>query len=87
MEMRSHAWELLKAGPLDVAIRIGKPVPLASFADRKELARHSEAEVRENVVRILRVRPAQEAIAIAKPDPVPSSVRTRAGAQSGQKWT
>ena len=57
MEMRSHAWELLKAGPLDVEIRIGPPVPLASFADRKELARHSEAQVREGVVRILRGRP------------------------------
>ena len=56
MEMRSHAWQLLKSGPLDVRIRIGPPVPLASFADRKDLARHSEAEVREHVVRILRAR-------------------------------
>ncbi len=37
MEMQSHAWQLLKAGPLDVRIRIGPPVPLDSFADRKEL--------------------------------------------------
>ena len=29
MEMRSHAWRLLKAGPLDVRIRVGAPVPLA----------------------------------------------------------
>ena len=56
MEMRSHAWRLLKAGPLDVRIRVGPPVPLASFADRKDLARQSEAEVREHVVRILRAR-------------------------------
>ena len=56
MEMRRHAWALLKAGPLDVEIRVGPPVPLASFADRKELARHSEAQVRDHVVRILRAR-------------------------------
>lgn len=58
MEMASHAWELLKAGPLDVRIRIGPPVPLAKFADRKELARHSEAEVRQAVADLLRGRTA-----------------------------
>lgn len=67
MEMRSHAWRLLKAGPLDVHIRIGQPVPLAEFADRKHLARHSEAEVRENVVRILRGKPAHEPLTISVP--------------------
>jgi lyso-ornithine lipid O-acyltransferase len=86
MEMRSHAWELLKAGPLDVQIRVGLPVPLASFADRKELARHSEAEVREHVIRILRARPAEEAVAIAAPENAPSAVRVRAAAEPGQKW-
>jgi 1-acyl-sn-glycerol-3-phosphate acyltransferase len=54
MEMQSHAWQLLKGGPLDVHIRIGAPVALASFADRKALARHSEDEVRRNVVGLLR---------------------------------
>jgi len=54
MELPPHAWSLLKAGPLDVRIVIGKPVPLDAFADRKELARHSEDEVRANVVRIMR---------------------------------
>ena len=56
MEMASHAWELLKAGPLDVRIRIGEPVPLRDFADRKELARFSEAEIRQTVVDLLRGR-------------------------------
>lgn len=56
MEMASHAWELLKAGPLDVHIRIGPPVPLADFLDRKALARHSEAEVRQAVAGLLRGR-------------------------------
>jgi 1-acyl-sn-glycerol-3-phosphate acyltransferase len=86
MEMRSHAWELLKAGPLDVRIRVGAPVPLTSFADRKELARHSEAQVREHVVRILRGRPAEEAVAIAAPEDAPSAVRARVAAEPRRKW-
>jgi len=67
MEMRSHAWHLLKAGPLDVRIRVGPPVPLASFADRKDLARQSEAEVREHVVRILRGREVHEPLSVVAP--------------------
>jgi hypothetical protein len=86
--MRGHAWTLLKSGPLDVVIKVGDPVPLASFADRKALARHSEAQVRENVVRILRARPSGTAIAVTAPDPVPSPVRVRPrAAEPGQKWT
>lgn len=86
MEMRSHAWQLLKAGPLDVEIRIGAPVALTSFADRKELARHSEAQVREHVVRMLRVRSSDEAVTIAEAEPAPSAIRMRA-AEPRQKWT
>jgi 1-acyl-sn-glycerol-3-phosphate acyltransferase len=87
MEMRGHAWALLKAGPLDVEIRVGPPVPLASFADRKELARHSEAQVRDHVVRILRARRPEEALTTVAPENAPSAVRTRASAEPGQKWT
>ena len=86
MEMRNHAWSLLKAGPLDVQVRVGPPVPLASFAGRKELARHSEAQVREHVVRILRARSAEEALAIVAPEDAPSAVRTRVAADPRQKW-
>jgi lyso-ornithine lipid O-acyltransferase len=68
MDMQSHAWALLKAGPLDVRIKIGEPVPLESFADRKDLARRSEGEVRGQVVRILRARAPDETLAIAAPD-------------------
>jgi 1-acyl-sn-glycerol-3-phosphate acyltransferase len=77
MEMRSHAWRLLKAGPLDVRIRVGPPVPLASFADRKDLARQSEAEVREHVVRILRGRGMHEPLSVVGPaqGPGPRKVR------------
>jgi 1-acyl-sn-glycerol-3-phosphate acyltransferase len=87
MEMRAHAWELLKSGPLDVEIRIGAPVPLTSFSDRKDLARHSEIQVREQVVRSLRARPAEEAVEVAQPDPEAAAVRVRVVAGQGQKWT
>ena len=67
MDMASHAWQLLKVGPLDVSIRIGPPVPLEEFEDRKALARHSEAEVREAVVRILRGRGSAEPLSVEAP--------------------
>ena len=87
MEMRSHAWRLLKAGPLDVHIHIGPPVPLNDFADRKDLARHTEAQVRENVVRILRNRPAHEQLTIAAPAArQPGPVGPRSDKEQAQKW-
>lgn len=47
MDMLSHAWNVLKSGPLDVTIRLGEPVRLASLRDRKALAAFSEAQVRQ----------------------------------------
>ena len=85
MEMQSHAWHLLKSGPLDVRIRIGPQVPLSSFADRKDLARQSEAQVREQVVRILRARPDGEPVEIAAPA-TNAPVRPRPGAGGSGKW-
>jgi hypothetical protein len=67
MEMQSHAWALLKSGPLDVRIRIGEPMPLDSFADRKDLARRTEDDVREQVVKILRNVPQDGRIAVTAP--------------------
>lgn len=46
MDIASHAWELLKRGPLDVHVRIGPPVELEAFKDRKELAQYMQTEVR-----------------------------------------
>ena len=83
MEMTSHAWALLKAGPLDVTIRISPPVSLDAFSDRKELAARSEAEVREHVVRILRDRPAAEPVEVAPPEDRGSSAPPKA---QGAKW-
>lgn len=67
MEMTSHAWQVLKSGPLDVTVRIGLPVSLETFADRKLLARTSEDAIRREVVRILRSRPPGETLEIAAP--------------------
>lgn len=56
MDMASHAWKLLGLGPLDADIRIGPPVPLDDFPDRKALARYAEEKVRNDVVELLRGR-------------------------------
>jgi len=54
MDLASHAWRLLGLGPLDAHIRIGAPVPLDDFADRKALARYAEEKVRNDVAALLR---------------------------------
>jgi 1-acyl-sn-glycerol-3-phosphate acyltransferase len=56
MDVLSHAWNVLKSGPLDVTIRISEPVPLGSIRDRKELAAFSEARVRRDYVEQLTAR-------------------------------
>ncbi len=58
MDLASHAWKLLGLGPIYVNIRIGPPVPLDEFPDRKALARYAEEKVRKDVVELLRGRPA-----------------------------
>jgi 1-acyl-sn-glycerol-3-phosphate acyltransferase len=78
MEMTSHAWELLKSGPLDVRIRIGPAHALDEFADRKALAAMTEAEVREHVTRILRGRADKEVMEVAA---MPEELRTASRAK------
>ncbi|MGI9422283.1 MAG: lysophospholipid acyltransferase family protein [Hyphomicrobiaceae bacterium] len=56
MEMGGHAWQLLKAGPIDVHIKIGAPESFETFANRKELAQITEQRVRDNVATTLRGR-------------------------------
>ena len=56
MEIASHAWKLLKCGPLDVSVHIGEPVKVDAFAGRKELARFAEDQVRQAVADILAPR-------------------------------
>ena len=86
MEMGNHAWELLKAGPLDVRITVGRPVAISAFADRKALARHAEDELRQSVVRMLRGRPSGEIIITTTPAPVVKAQQTTIAKPSG-KWT
>jgi len=57
MDLASHAWRLLGLGPIDAFIRIGPPVPLDEFPDRKALARYAEDKVRKDVVELLRGPP------------------------------
>jgi 1-acyl-sn-glycerol-3-phosphate acyltransferase len=56
MDLASHAWRLLGLGPIDAHIRIGPPVPLDQFPDRKALARYAEDKIRHDVVELLRAR-------------------------------
>ena len=52
--MGANAWEILAGGPLEARIRIGEPVPLADFKDRKDLARRSETAVAASLILSLR---------------------------------
>jgi lyso-ornithine lipid O-acyltransferase len=87
MEMQSHAWQVLKSGPLHVKIRIGPPVPLDTFSDRKELALITEREVRAAVHRLLRGRRADEPLEAVEPAEEHRSKKLPARAGAAQKWT
>ncbi len=56
MALASHVWQLLKRGPLDVHVRLGEPVALRDFSDRKELARFAEDRVRADMAELLNPR-------------------------------
>ncbi|MBY0227401.1 MAG: 1-acyl-sn-glycerol-3-phosphate acyltransferase [Hyphomicrobium sp.] len=84
MEMQSHAWELLKAGPLDVLIRISDPIPLREYRSRKDLAEQTETAVREGVVRTLRGRSQGEPLATVSH--AKGSARVRSPHRESQTW-
>lgn len=86
MEMQSHAWALLGAGPLKVCVHVSKPIALSAFADRKTLAISSERAVRQAVHRILRDHAGEEALAIVEPAEDARKVRP-VQATAGEKWT
>lgn len=65
MQFGRHAWALLRAGPLDVRIRIGEPEPIDRLGDRKRLSQRSEAAVRADVVRGLRGLPPDHPVELA----------------------
>ncbi len=53
MEMLDHAWKLLKAGPIDVHVKIGSPIRWQGAGDRKEIAKLTELQVKRNLGRML----------------------------------
>lgn len=57
MEILTHAWELLKLGPVDVSIRVSEPAPLQRFQGRKQIAAYTEILVRQNFTELLTARP------------------------------
>lgn len=87
MEMQSHAWGVLKSGPLVVTIRVGPPVPLNDFAGRKELALTSERAVRRDVIGVLRGRPGDPDIFPVEPDEERRRQRLPMATQRNEKWT
>jgi lyso-ornithine lipid O-acyltransferase len=87
MEMQSHAWHVLKSGPLKVTIKIGSPVPLESFAGRKDLALTTERSVRKAVHGILRGRPKDEVVIPVEPDAIKRKQTLPAPSATNEKWT
>jgi 1-acyl-sn-glycerol-3-phosphate acyltransferase len=86
MEMTSHAWGVLKSGAITATIKVGPPVLLSDFRDRKDLAMKSERAVRRDVLSILRGR------ADANLEPVEPSREARlakvaAAVRKSEKWT
>jgi 1-acyl-sn-glycerol-3-phosphate acyltransferase len=59
MDMPSHAWGVLKGGPLDVHVRLGEPVSIAEVGDRKSLANHAYERVRYDFSQLLTARSAK----------------------------
>lgn len=87
MEMRSHAWDVLKSGPIDVCIRVGEPMPMQSFGNRKDLALETEGQVRNAVLGILRARPAGEPLQAVMPDARQRRPRAPERGNPRDKWT
>jgi 1-acyl-sn-glycerol-3-phosphate acyltransferase len=70
MDMVSHAWGVLKGGPLDVHVRFGKPVSMAVVGDRKKLAEHAHECVRSDFSRLITGR-SRDVPSVVRPAPVP----------------
>lgn len=50
MELLSHLWQALAAGPIDVVVHFHPPVTVEQLGNRKALTRHCETVVRAGVV-------------------------------------
>ena len=87
MEMQSHAWHILKSGPIGVTIRISEPVELTSFASRKDLALTSEREVRRAVLGLLRGNGPNDHLDPVEPGEEERRQRLPAATSVNEKWT
>lgn len=87
MEMTSHAWGVLKSGPITATIKISPPVPLSEFKDRKDLALKTERAVRSAVLGILRGRPDDPALIPVEPSQQIRRQKLGLPAARSEKWT
>ena len=87
MEMTSHAWGLLKSGPVTATIRVGPPVPLHDYADRKDLALRTERRIRKDVLAILRGLPPDADIVPVEPDEAKRREALAIARPRSDKWT
>ncbi|MFT3732800.1 MAG: lysophospholipid acyltransferase family protein [Hyphomicrobium sp.] len=87
MELTSHAWGVLKLGPITATIKISPPVPLSAFKDRKDLALKTERTVRAAVLGVLRGRPDDPAIVPVEPSHEIRRHKLVSPQVRSEKWT
>jgi 1-acyl-sn-glycerol-3-phosphate acyltransferase len=87
MEMTSHAWGVLKSGPITVTIKVSPPVPLTDFSGRKDLALKSERAIRRSVIGILRGRPDDPGLVPVEPSEDSRRKKLAVPRPKSEKWT
>jgi 1-acyl-sn-glycerol-3-phosphate acyltransferase len=87
MEMTSHAWGVLKSGPITATIKVSRPVPLTDFIDRKDLALKSERAIRRAVIGILRGRSDDPGLVPVEPSEESRRKKLAAPRSTSEKWT
>jgi len=87
MEMTSHAWGVLKSGPVTATIMVGPPVPLGDFKHRKQLALQSERAIRSAVYGILRGRPGDPTLVPVEPSEEYRRKKLAVPQARSEKWT
>ncbi|MBY0560222.1 lysophospholipid acyltransferase family protein [Hyphomicrobium sp.] len=87
MEMTSHAWGVLRSGPITVTIKVGQPVPLSEFKDRKDLALKTERAIRTAVLGILRGRPGDPGLVPVEPSQESRRQKLALPQVRSEKWT
>lgn len=83
MEMRRHAWAVLRGGPLDVEVRVGTPIAGEDRSDRKRLAEAAETDTRHLLVATLRGLPKDSVLEVARRLPRKTSLSRPGGRRDG----